>query len=76
MPNQKNEGEGNRTAAKQYNKETQDFVKSDRVGKAAAEAKRAMSGKEGAELDAAHAKAAKHAHGHDPEEVRDYRKGQ
>lgn len=74
MANQKNEGEGNRTAAKEYNKETRDFVKSGRVDEAAREAKRAMNGKEAAELDAAHDKAAGHAHGHDPEEIRDYRK--
>lgn len=47
---QRNEGEGNRTAAKQYNKETKEFVDSGRVDEAAQEAQRAMEGKERDEL--------------------------
>lgn len=37
---QKNEGEGSRTAAKQYNDATRAFVKSGKVGKAAEEAEK------------------------------------
>lgn len=74
MGKQQNEGEGNRTAAKEYNKETKAFVKSGRVGEAAAEAKRAMDGAEGKDLDAAHDEAAAHAKEHDPEETRDYKR--
>lgn len=73
MGKQQNEGEGNRTAAKEYNEETQEFVRSGQVDKAAAEAKRAMNSAEGKELDAAHDKAAAHAKEHDPEETRDYK---
>lgn len=74
MGKQQNEGEGNRTAAREYDRETRDFVKSGRVDEAAAEAKRAMEGAEAKDLDAAHDEAASHAKDHDPEETRDYRK--
>ncbi len=40
----KNEGEGNRTAARQYNKDQREFVKSGRVDRAASEAAEAVSG--------------------------------
>jgi hypothetical protein len=43
---QKNEGEGNKTAARQYNKDQREFVKSGRVGQAAEEAAEAVSGAE------------------------------
>jgi hypothetical protein len=43
---QKNEGEGNKTAARQYNKEQREFVKSGRVDQAASEAAEAVSGSE------------------------------
>ena len=46
---QKNEGEGNRTAAKQYNKATTAFAKSGKVGPAAARAKKSLSSKAEAE---------------------------
>lgn len=39
---QKNEGEGSRTAARRYNKETRDFVESGKVEKSADKAKRAV----------------------------------
>lgn len=38
MTTQKNEGEGNRTAAKQYNDATRRFVQSGKVGEAARKA--------------------------------------
>jgi hypothetical protein len=50
MGEQKNEGEGNRTAARQYNKDQQEFIKSGKVDSAAQEAKRAVEGKEGDKL--------------------------
>jgi hypothetical protein len=71
---QKNEGEGNRTAAKAYNKGVQDFVKSGRVDKAAKDAERAVEGSEHDELEAAERKGKSHAKEFDPEEERDYSK--
>jgi hypothetical protein len=50
MTDQKNEGEGNKTAARHYNKDQEDFVKSGKVPKAAQAAKEAMKGAEGEEL--------------------------
>jgi hypothetical protein len=47
---QANEGEGNRTAARNYNRETRDFVKSGQVEEKAKEAARAVGGKEGEAL--------------------------
>jgi hypothetical protein len=46
---QKNEGEGSRTAAKQYNEATTRFAKSGKVGPAAAKAKQSLSSKREAE---------------------------
>lgn len=50
MANQKNEGEGNKTAARHYNKDQQAFVKSGQVQQAAHEAEQALDGAEGNEL--------------------------
>lgn len=47
---QKNEGEGNKTAARQYNRDQREFVKSGRVDQAAEEAAEAISGGEKDEL--------------------------
>jgi hypothetical protein len=48
---QKNEGEGNRTAAKAYNKATTAFAKSGKVAPAAAKAKKSLASKnEAAEM--------------------------
>ncbi len=58
---QKNEGEGNKTAARQYNKETREFVKSGQVDKAADEAAKAVSGPEREELERAEDKGRSHA---------------
>jgi hypothetical protein len=46
-PGLENEGEGSRTAARHYNDETEQYVKSGRVDAAAQEAKRAVDGPEG-----------------------------
>jgi hypothetical protein len=45
-----NEGEGNRTAARQYNEAQQPFVRSGKVEKKAREAQKAIEGEEGKEL--------------------------
>jgi len=47
---QANEGEGNRTAAREYDAATEKYIRSGRVDKAAEEAKRAVDGDEGEEL--------------------------
>jgi len=43
MPTQRNEGEGNRTAARAYNKATTEFAQSGKVSAAAAKAKKSLS---------------------------------
>jgi|KBSSwiStaDraftv2_1062776.scaffolds.fasta_scaffold415594_2 hypothetical protein len=55
-PAQRNEGEGNRTAARAYNKATRDYVAAGKVGTAAAAARRALESPEGKSLKAAEAK--------------------
>jgi len=55
-PTQKNEGEGNRTAAKEYNKATTRFAQSGKVAAAAAAAKKSLSStREAAEMERAEA---------------------
>ena len=46
----KNEGEGNRTAAREYNKDTREFVRSGKVEKSARKARDAVEGEEGESL--------------------------
>ena len=53
MGRQKNEGEGNRTAARQYNKDQQEFIKSGKVKEAAEKAKEAIEGDEAERLRSA-----------------------
>ena len=48
--NQKNEGEGNRTAAREYNKDTKTFVDSGKVDSKAQEARKAVDGDQAEEL--------------------------
>jgi len=43
---QKNEGEGNRTAAREYNKESRSFIESGKVEKSAEKARKAVEGEE------------------------------
>jgi hypothetical protein len=50
---QPNEGEGNRTAAKEYNRKTEAFTRSGKVGPSAEKAKQAMEGGERDELEQA-----------------------
>jgi hypothetical protein len=47
---QPNEGEGNKTADREYRQRTSEFVKSGRVEPSAKEAEKAVKGREGAEL--------------------------
>lgn len=46
----KNEGEGSRTAARHYNKDTRDFVESGKVEKCADKARESVEGDEGEKL--------------------------
>jgi hypothetical protein len=63
---QANEGEGNRSAARAYNKAQQDFVKRGQVAEKAREAEDALEGREGDELRRAEAEGKRHTHGEDP----------
>jgi hypothetical protein len=64
---QKNEGEGNRTAAREYNEAQQRFVRSGKVEEKAKEAERAVEGAEGKELEEAEAAGKRHIAEEDPE---------
>ena len=57
---QSNEGEGSRSAARNYDKATEQYVKSGKVDAAAKEAKRAVEGTERAELERAEEEGKKH----------------
>jgi hypothetical protein len=67
MTAQRNEGEGNRTAARQYNDEQHAFAKSGKVESAAKDAAEAVDGPEGKALRQAEAAGKRHAHGEDPQ---------
>jgi hypothetical protein len=68
---QKNQGEGNREAAREYNEDQQKFVRdSDRVKRKVEDAERAVEGKERAELERAEREGKKHAKDEDPEITR------
>ena len=60
---QKNEGEGNRTAAKVYNDATERFVKSGKVGPAAKKAEDSLDGSEAGELARAEKAGRRPGHG-------------
>jgi hypothetical protein len=62
---QRNEGEGNKTAAKEYNRETTEFAKSGQVEGKAREAKQALEGKDGDKLREAEREGKSHARGED-----------
>lgn len=66
MASQQNEGEGNHTAAKQYNDAQTDFANSDRVKPAADDAARAIEGSEAKELNRAVEESKQRARGEDP----------
>jgi hypothetical protein len=62
-----NEGEGSRTAAKQYNEATRKFVESGEVDKAAKDAEQAIEGDEAEELKRAEDEGRAHAAPHEQE---------
>jgi hypothetical protein len=62
---QRNEGEGNKTAAREYNRETTAFAKSGQVEGKAREAERAVEGSEADKLRKAEREGKSHAHGED-----------
>jgi len=64
---QQNEGEGNKTAAREYNQATTKFTRSGEVEGKAREAKRAVGGAEGETLREAEREGRAHSHGEDPE---------
>lgn len=64
---ERNEGEGNRTAARQYNKAQQKFVRSGAAESKGREARKALEGEEGAELRDAELVGKRHAAEEDPE---------
>ena len=64
---EQNEGGGNKTAAREYNKATTEFTKSGEVESNAREAKRAVDSAEGEKLREAERKGQSHSHGEDPE---------
>jgi hypothetical protein len=63
---QPNEGEGSRTAARQYDRAAEKFAKSGKVEEKAREAREAVDGPEGPELERAEAEGRHHAKGEDP----------
>ncbi|MEA2781794.1 MAG: hypothetical protein QOK29_3338 [Rhodospirillaceae bacterium] len=63
---QANEGEGNRTAAREFNRQETQFVRSGGVDAKAREAKEAVEGPEGEELRRAEAKGKSRSRGEDP----------
>ena len=64
---QRNEGEGNRTAARRYNEAQKRFVRSGKVEDKAHEAEEAMEGEERKELERAEAVGKRHVAEEDPE---------
>lgn len=69
---QRNEGEGNRTAAREYNEAQRRFVGSGKVGEKARDAERAMEGSERRELEHAELVGKRHAAKEDPAVKRKY----
>jgi hypothetical protein len=67
MAGQQNEGEGNHTAAKQYNDSQKKFAESGKVDPAAKDAAKAVDGPEGSDLRKAEELGKRHAHGEDPQ---------
>ena len=61
-----NEGEGSRTAARQYNASTRKFVESGRVENSAKDAERALESDEREDLEAAEREGLSHVHEEDP----------
>jgi hypothetical protein len=66
LTEQRNEGEGNRTAARQYNEAQRRFVRSGQVEDKAREAEQALDSGEKRELERAEATGKRHIAGEDP----------
>lgn len=66
MGSQANEGEGNRSAARAYNRGVRDFEKTGQVEKKAREAADALDGPEATRLKQAEQAGKEHSHGEDP----------
>jgi hypothetical protein len=67
---QRNEGEGNRTAARQYNEAQRRFVQSGKVEEKAREAEHALEAPEKSALERAEAVGKSHKRAEDPEITR------
>jgi hypothetical protein len=67
---QRNEGEGNKTAARQYNEAQRRFVESGKVEEKAREAEKSLKGREKSELERAEAIGKRHMVAEDPEITR------
>ena len=63
----RNEGEGNRTAARQFNRQQQEFARSVKAEEKAKEAEKAVEGSEGEKLREAELIGKRHAAEEDPE---------
>jgi hypothetical protein len=70
-PEDRNEGEGSRTAARDYNQRAREHAAKADVAGEAQDAKEAMEGEERSELDSAHERGKARAHEFDPEERKD-----
>lgn len=64
---QRNEGEGNKTAAKEYNKAATEHANSGRSEDAAEQARQALDTPEGTEMREAEIEGKRHAKGEDPQ---------
>jgi hypothetical protein len=61
-----NEGEGSRSGARAYDEASEKFAKSGKVDEKAREARQAVDGPEGKQLERAEAEGKRHAKGEDP----------
>ena len=66
----RNEGEGNKTAARQYNESQRRFVESGKVEEKAREAEKSLQGRETTELERAEVIGKRHTAAEDPEVTR------
>ena len=64
---QENQGEGNITAAKEYNEKARQFIEHENVEQHARAAREALEGEEGKALREAEEQGRKHAHEEDPQ---------
>ena len=67
---QRNEGEGNRTAARVYNRATKEFARSGKVEEQANRARQAIEGPQRAELERAEEAGKSKSRGEDPAVLR------